>query len=309
MHSPAEAAHAKFFVSVIIPVLDDAERLRTCLEALAQQTWPHARFEVLVIDNGSRQPPEAIVAGYPFARLLREGRPGSYAARNTGLDAVTGNVVAFTDSDCVPEPNWLEEGVRAVEKHGPFVVVGGRVVLFTPHRGRPSWAEEFELAVGFSQQTYVQERHYSVTANLFTTPHTLRRVGPFNAQLKSSGDKEWGQRAHAAGVELVYEENAVVRHPARSSLALLLKKRARLVGGHLTMARERYPHWVAFGLCLGRACLPPLGRVRRASRGGHGGRPLSAWARTGRVLAIGTSLQVYSVCELIRLQLGGTPRR
>jgi len=85
-------------VSVIIPVYNDAERLQTCLAKLALQTY--SAYEVMVVDNGSRDllTVQNIVAAYPFAQLLTESIPGSYAARNCGIAQAQGDILAFTDA-------------------------------------------------------------------------------------------------------------------------------------------------------------------------------------------------------------------
>lgn len=300
----------RFRVTVIIPVLNDFRRLRICLDALAAQTWDRDRLEVMVVDNGSDADVTEVTRSFEFVEVHREATPGSYAARNAGLEHATGNIIAFTDSDCVPEPNWIEQGVAAVQRHGPQVVVGGQVVLFAENPQRPTLAEEFELSIGFSQRMYIHEKHYSVTANLFTTPHVLAKVGPFDATLKSGGDKEWGTRAHGMGVKLHYEENAIVRHPARASMRELFHKRARIVGGHLAIARAHYPEWAAFLLILGRSCLPPVQRVIRSqSQGAAPSRRRRRLDRALKVGLVGASLQAYSALELVRLQLGKPPVR
>lgn len=314
---------SKFRVSVVIPVFNDLDRLKTCLDALALQTWPQDQLEVLVVDNGSQQDIAPALAAYESVRLLRETQPGSYAARNRALREITSNVVAFTDSDCVPDPHWLENGVRQVQRHGPRVVVGGRVALFARDAQRPTVAEDFELALGFSQKAYVEQKHYSVTANLFTTPHVFAEVGPFNASLSSGGDKEWGIRAHEAGVSLRYAQDALVRHPARRTMAELFSKRARLVGGHLGIARSRYPEWVAFSVVFAKACAPPLGRLLKtrhptsATESVREAEPSASSAadpsgqirRYVRVFGVGVSLQAYSALELLRLKFGKKPAR
>jgi glycosyltransferase involved in cell wall biosynthesis len=300
----------RFLVSIVIPVLNDFERLTKCLRALEAQTWDTSALEVIVVDNGSDGDLAQLIAPFDFVRLARESRPGSYAARNAGLELVTGNVIAFTDSDCLPEPNWVEQGVAAVQTHGPNVVVGGHVVLFPKDADRPSLAESFELAVGFSQQLYVEQKHYAVTANLFTTPHVFAKVGRFDGSLKSGGDKEWGTRAFRDGVKVVYDENTVVRHPARRSMQELLHKRARVVGGHLAIMRERYPNWLAFSILLGRSCLPPVRRIARSSaRSKKVPARQRGLKKALTVALVGASLQAFSAFELVRLQLGKPPVR
>lgn len=299
---------SRFRVSVIIPVLNDFKRLGRCLRALEEQTWSKDQLEVLVVDNGSDGDLAPLTERFAFVRLLREPVPGSYAARNRALEEVTGNVIAFTDSDCLPDPAWVERGVDAVQRLGPNAVIGGQVVLFGEDSQALTMAEEFELAIGFSQESYIADKHYSVTANLFTTPHVFAKVGRFDAMLKSGGDKEWGNRAHAKGIPLYFEATAIVRHPARRTLRELLHKRARVVGGHLAIASRQYPKWLAFALVLGKACLPPLQRVQKVAR-----QPRQSakrrLRRTAKVAAVGITLQAFSAFELVRLQLGKPPVR
>ncbi len=294
-------------VSVIVPVLDDFERLRICLRALERQTWPKAQLEVLVVDNGSRGDIGPVLEPFDFVRLLREAAPGSYSARNRALPEARGEVLAFTDADCVPDAEWIAQGVAALQQAGGKAVVGGDVEVFPRDGDHPTWAEDFELALGFSQQSYIEEKHYCATANMFTSPEIFAQVGPFNDALKSGGDQEWGQRAFAAGVPLVYAKSAIVRHPARHTFAQLFKKRARLVGGHLGIAREQHPEWLAFSKVMVKACLPPVERVLRARRTKSSG--TKGWRRDARVLAVAVSLQAYSVVELMRLRMGGEPVR
>ena len=110
---PVAESQAKLrsLVSVIIPVYNDAERLKLCLDALARQTYPGDRYEVIVVDNGSQQDPELVTSRYEQVTLAHEACRGSYAARNTGLALARGDVLAFTNSDCIPAADWIEHGV------------------------------------------------------------------------------------------------------------------------------------------------------------------------------------------------------
>jgi glycosyltransferase involved in cell wall biosynthesis len=109
-HSRADPRHssengARLFVSVIVPVWNDPARLDGCLRALEGQTYPAGLYEVVVVDNGSKESVGSLVARYGRARLAHEAHPGSYAARNAGLAHARGEFVAFIDSDDV----WFED--------------------------------------------------------------------------------------------------------------------------------------------------------------------------------------------------------
>lgn len=292
-------------ISVIIPVFDDREGLRACLQALARQTLPAERFEVLVVDNGSRTSPADLVESHPFARLVEEPTPGSYAARNRGLVAARGRLLAFTDADCEPAPSWLEAGACLLESHAGPVVVAGRVEVVPHDPARPTLAEEYELAFAFTQQDNAARKHFSVTANLLTTREVFDRVGPFDAGLKSGGDKEWGQRAFRSGVPVVYCHAAVVRHAARRSLGELCRKRARQVGGLLLLSRKKYPGWLAVTLAAGKQAVPKV-LVPPAREG----QSLPARVRRyAKVVAAANVIRAYGLLEVVRLSRGKAPRR
>ncbi len=95
------------FVSVIIPVYNDAGRLRICLAALHKQTYDSDRYEIIVIDNGSDPSPVMDNLKVEFDNVVydQELTPGSYAARNKGITIAKGDVIAFTDADCIPVNN------------------------------------------------------------------------------------------------------------------------------------------------------------------------------------------------------------
>jgi glycosyltransferase involved in cell wall biosynthesis len=217
-------------VSVIIPVLDDAPRLAKCLAALERQTFP-SPFEVLVVDNGSTDDPDATVQRYQSARLLRQPRPSSYAARNLGVAEAQGNVLAFTDADCVPAHDWLERGCdRIAQAHGR-IFVGGPVDLFALHPERPTAAELYEAVHSFPQRHFIEVLSFSVTANLFVRKDVFESVGEFSGSMMSSGDREWGLRAHKAGVRPVYADDVRVAHPCRRTFAELNRQKRRLYDG------------------------------------------------------------------------------
>lgn len=184
-------------VSVIVPVLEDQARLDACLAALAAQTYPRDAFEVIVVDNGS-SPPMRVDAGW--ARLLVEPRPGSYAARNTGIAAARGEIFAFTDADCLPAPDWLEGGVRRIVTEPGVGLVAGAIEVFCRNPDRPTVAELFELHCwGFPQRRFVEQDGFGATANLFATRAAIEAVGGFDSSLMSGGDVDFGERVRAAG--------------------------------------------------------------------------------------------------------------
>lgn len=219
------------FVSVIIPVYNDDQRLQLCLRALDDQTYPRQRYEVIVVDNGSDNDIQPIVDQFERVTLARELRRGSYAARNTGLSLAKGEIIAFTDSDCIPARDWLEKGVARLQAEPHTGLVAGSINVFFKDQERPTPVELYESIRAFPQQKFVNLEHYGATANVFTYRHVFDKVGTFNETLKSSGDRDWGRRVYAAGYPLVYADEVRISHPARYSFDEMYLKSLRVVGG------------------------------------------------------------------------------
>lgn len=246
-------------VSVVVPVYNDVPALRRCLSALAAQDYP-GEVRVVVVDNASTDDVAAAVPPDPRFELLHETRRGSYAARNTGVRAATGEVLAFTDSDCVPRPDWLRRGVEALRTEPRPDAIGGAIELFFPHGSEPrTGPEHFEVRHEFQQRKYIEEWSFAATANVLVTREVFDRVGMFDPGLRSGGDTDWGTRLVAGGGRLVFAPEVVVGHPARSSWRELGRKSVRVAGG----IADRTEH-------LGRR-----GLAHRAYREARGG--LSIW--------------------------------
>jgi glycosyltransferase involved in cell wall biosynthesis len=232
------------FVSVIVPVFNDSDRLKICLEALQRQTYPKHLYEAIVVDNGSdsNQKTEAVVKQFSQAAIATETRPSSYAARNKGISLAKGEILAFTDSDCIPADDWIQRGVANLLNKPDCSVVGGKVEFFFQNRNRPNTIELYESLTAIPQQYFVEIDKFAATANLFTYKNVFDRVGYFNDRLKSSGDREWGMRVSSSGDRIIYAEDTRVAHPARYSYQQLHQKIIRLAGGfynlgELTMKR------------------------------------------------------------------------
>ena len=226
-------------VSVIIPAQNDAERLAQCLQALERQTYPAHRFEVLVVDNASDVPVAPMLSAFPHARGLYEARRGSYAARNAGIAAARGDVLAFTDSDCLPASDWLEQGVAALSNVDNCGLVGGRIEFFFRNPSAPTIVELYDSVMHLDQEEFIRKKRFSVTANLFTFKRVVEQVGLFDSTLESNGDKEWGQRVATQGYRLVYAADACVRHPARQTFRALRRKVTRVVKGAADVRENR----------------------------------------------------------------------
>jgi hypothetical protein len=222
-------------VSVIIPVLNDPDGIRRCIDALRRQSYPEDRYELIVVDNGSTDSTPDVAAELG-ARLFRETtKKGSYAARNTGLENADGEILAFTDADCTPSRCWIEEGVRPMNEDGADLV-GGRVRFRLARH--PTGAEVWDSVTNMQIDENIRTRGVAKTANLFAGQHVFDEIGDFPDDMTSGGDVAWTERATGHGFKLVYAPLAEVEHPARRLASLIAKQYRVGTGQAALMERE-----------------------------------------------------------------------
>lgn len=209
---------AQMQAAVIIPHFNDTARLETCLAALEPQVAGRA-VEVIVADNASSQDLGPVRARFPWAVFCSEPDPGAAAARNRGVAASTAPRLFFTDADCVPAPDWIE---TALALDGAGDLIGGAVEMFDETPPPRSGAEAFETVFAFPQRRYVEERKFSVTANLLTTRAVFDDVGPFDGSRVE--DQDWCWRARDRGYGIVYRAGLRVAHPTRQDWPALVRK-------------------------------------------------------------------------------------
>lgn len=299
------------FVSVIIPVFNDGDRLRLCLAALAEQTYSRSRFDIIVVDNGSNDLEliKALVTNHDNVTLAVEPMPGSYAARNRGLALAKGEVIAFTDADCIPAADWLERGVARLRQEPNCGQVVGRINLFFADPQHPTAVELYESLTAFPQERLLREQHGGATANVLTWRRVIDRVGPFDLRLKSNGDLEWGRRVFEAGFQQVYADEVQVGHPARRSLGELHKRTVRLAGGVFDRFIKPNDSFIQRQKMFARLLLddltPPVNFFITTFRNPD----LKHWPHKLKAALVIVFVRYVSAGEKIRLKLGGVSNR
>jgi glycosyltransferase involved in cell wall biosynthesis len=218
-------------VSVVIPSYRDADLLRRCLEALSKQTYPSEKVEIIVVDNAGDEAVRQVCQEFGVTYTI-EMRPGVAAARNHGIVKANHEMLAFTDSDVIPLPEWLDRGVRRFCGTENCGFVAGAVEIFTQGRPSPSLAEIYEVVMAFPVRMYMEKHGFGVHANLFTSASVLKRVGPLDPNLAGAEDWEWGQRFAGEDLVVTYDDDVRVLHPARQTIAQLVKKSRRATLGY-----------------------------------------------------------------------------
>lgn len=223
-------------ISVVIPHYNDLQGLGCCLDSIDRQTISRDEFEVIVGDNASPcglEAVEAVVAGR--ARVVSVTEKGAGPARNGAAAEARGTILAFTDSDCVVEPQWLAAGSGMVTL-GTFI--GGHMYVLPP-TGQLTGSAAVELALAFDNESYVRKSKFTVTANLFVMRSDFEQIGGFRTGV--SEDIEWCNRAVQMGMTIDYCAEASVGHPPRPDWAAMLKKTRRIQRELFLLSLEQ-PH-------------------------------------------------------------------
>ncbi len=199
-------------ISVIVPTYNRRATLARCVAALRAQDYPEGEREVIVVDNNSTDGSTDFIRHEPGVVLLREPRQGAYAARNRGLRRAAGEIVAFTDADCVPRHDWLARIDEAMRDPGTRIVLG---------RSEPAWSSPALRLLGAYEhykERYVfgtgkAEVYYGRTNNMAVRRETFDAVGPF-AERQRGADAIFVQRAvDRFGCDAVrYEGGIHVQH-------------------------------------------------------------------------------------------------
>lgn len=248
-------AHAPF-VSVIVPTHNRPDTLVGCVRSLAQLHYP--RYEVIVVDNTPQSDATAdlvreISAEHPDVRYLREDRPGVSWARNSGMMAARGEILAFTDDDVVVDRYWLLELVRGFNRADSVACVTGYNLPLELEAPAQFWYEEYGGAYwfqgqrgtlwGFTREIYDNKEHrarvplYPYRAGMFGcgasmafTATFLRGIGGFDPALGGNGPARCAQdiavffQVIMRGYTLVYEPASLIYHLHRSTLSALRKQ-------------------------------------------------------------------------------------
>ena len=227
-------------VSVVIPVYNGEVDLLDLVSCLLAQNYPADRVEYLLIDNASRDRTAAILQaaaqdaksqGLTIYYLTENQIQSFYAARNAGIRASTGEIIAFTDADCRPQPNWLYALIQPFAD--PAVgLVGGAVVALPGKTLLEKYAErknilshKFGLSHPFCP--------YAATANLAIRRQALEQVGLFRPYLTTGGDVDICWRIQRQSSWQFYcAEQAIVQHRHRATLQELLNQRRRYGCSH-----------------------------------------------------------------------------
>jgi glycosyltransferase involved in cell wall biosynthesis len=304
-------------VSVAVSTHQRPAGLRALIAALEAQTLPHERFEVVIVDDASRDETPAVLAEIYARSTLRlrtirlDTNSGPAVGRNSAWRGAVAPIVAFTDDDCVPTQGWLEAGVRAMDA-APGVLVGATDPL----------PEQRHLIDPLARTMHVINPTFAPTCNVFYLRSDLESVGGFDETFRVpvGEDTDLAWRVHRdVGRELRFVNDALVYHDVRQrSFAQAVKETRRwegvppVVKRHPELARRAWPRrWlrpthprvILAAVCLLAAPFFPaaiVGTLPWLRSRVFTGWPTSAWKNNVRFVPAVFAIDLLEVWVLLR---------
>jgi glycosyltransferase involved in cell wall biosynthesis len=210
-------------VSIIVPTWNGAGRIEHCLAALSSQNFDRP-FEIIVVNDGSTDNTLEVLAQYPRVRVISQPNAGPAAARNRGVREALGDIVAFTDDDCQPLPDWLTEMSK------PFAdpeVVGAKGIYRTRQTGiiprfvQIDYEDRYRRMRRLSRIDFVDTYSAAFRRNRFLEMDGYDVTFP----VACSEDVELSYRMSARGWKMVFVPTAIVYHTHPRDFASYLKKK------------------------------------------------------------------------------------
>jgi glycosyltransferase AglI len=220
-------------ISVIIPVYNDPIGLKDTLTSIVNQDFYKRNYEVIIADNGSHDETLGIakeyIEKYPgLVKLVIEDKiRSSYAARNKGIKASSGGIIAFIDADMTVNKEWLKSIVESF-KNNNTDYIGYKVEITMSDKTIPGL---YNKITGFPVETYIKNNHFAPTCCLLVKKKIFKEIGLFDSRLISSGDLEFGNRVFKNGYLQHFDTNIKAKHPARITIRQLLNKHFRIGRG------------------------------------------------------------------------------
>jgi cellulose synthase/poly-beta-1,6-N-acetylglucosamine synthase-like glycosyltransferase len=213
-------------VSVIIPIYNGVEDLLRLMECIESQTYPKELVNYIIVNNNSQDKTAFFLDTFQkksrresinLTTLEENDIQSSYAARNQGIKIAQGEIIAFTDADCRPEPDWLYNLIQPFRDEN-IGIVAGEILALTGDSILEQYAEKQQI---LSQKHTLENKFlpYGQTANLAIRKTIFQEVGIFRPYLTTGGDADICWRVlQQTNYKIHLAENAIVKHRHRSTL-------------------------------------------------------------------------------------------
>ena len=246
-------------ISVVVATYNGARTLRECLQSLGQLNYPD--FEIIVVDDGSTDSTPAILGEFPDVRVITQENRGLSAARNAGIEAAKGEIIAFTDSDCIVDPHWLYHLAIDMRR---FAVDGiGGPNLTPPSDGLVS--RIIDLAPGHATHVLLteSEAEHVPGCNMAFYKYALKMVDGFDKVFRTAGDDVdviW--RIQDAGLKIGFSTAGFVWHHRRPTMRGYLRQQRGYGQADALLLRKHPKRFNERGQSLWRGVIYPNREVR-----------------------------------------------
>jgi glycosyltransferase involved in cell wall biosynthesis len=222
-------------ISIVIPARNEGRRIANCLRSLREQSLASDRYEVIVVDDGSDDD-TADVGRQNGARVIRQSRKGTAAARNRGIADARGEIILFTDADCIADPNWVERLSGPLERSAIHGTVG-RIVTRQTH-----WLACFiqaELDERYSRMLQHEQVDFINSGNC-GFKRSILGAGGYDESFAWIEDLELSFRLARSGNRMIFVQDAIVAHEHPQKLGVYLRRKFRYAS-FASMLYRRYP--------------------------------------------------------------------
>lgn len=229
--------------SVIIPTRNRPEQVVRCLDALAAQAIEPGSFEVVVVDDGSEPPlaldPARWAHAFPLV-VIRQSNTGPAGARNRGVSAARGEILAFTDDDCLPSPTWLAELAAGIRERPEALIGGSTVNGLVDH----SFSEASQLILEMVYAYFNSEptrAFFFASNNIACRRDRFLACGGFDAEFPGAAaeDREFCDRWRMQGRPLVWRSSAIIEHRHRQEFKSFVRIHFRYGQGAFLYQHKR----------------------------------------------------------------------
>lgn len=229
--------------SVIIPTFNRPKQLSVCLESMVNQTYPAKHFEVIVIDDGSKNPVTPVISKFQNhlnLSLSTQANRGPASARNTGAAVSRGQYLAFTDDDCEPAPDWLQKLEERFNSTSNFIVGGRTINALTDN----AYSTASQVLISYLYEYYNSDENKAcfLTSNNIAIPaDSFRTLGGFDQgyPVAAAEDRDLCDRWRVCGYGMIYAPEVIVYHRHHLSLRTFLKQHFGYGRGALRFHQER----------------------------------------------------------------------
>ncbi len=214
-------------VSVVIPVYNRPTEIKECLQSLLHLDYPVKQLEIVVVDDGSTDHTPIVVSEFPVRLIRMEKNRQAPFCRNTGAEAAEGEILAFVDSDCLVDPQWLKE-LLPTFKDASIGAVGGRVDAHYRRSGLDRY-EAVNSSLIMGRRAMVSQRKENVfyvpSCNLLVQKKVFQHVGGFREELVVGEDVDLCWRIQDFGFRIAFQPVGSVLHKHRNRLIPFCKRR------------------------------------------------------------------------------------